>query len=352
MWSAADITLYVPCYRAERTLGDCLASLQAQTITPARIFIIDDGNDTPPMVPAGIGVIRHGHNRGLAAGRNTALETCATELLGSIDSDVVASPDWLENLLATLNAEPGLAGCGGRMDENFQDDLADCWRGVHMCQHWGEQPVRSPRFLYGCNTLMRAEALRAAGGFDPRLRTNNEDRSLSDSLYSMGLELLYQPAARCRHLRRDKIDSVLATYWGWHHAKGLVAGDFDSPLGLLDRVWRVNFGIFDYRYNLDHSAGRDEFLLLDLALPWVFCQRDLELAHLTQGLPAGPDLRALLREITGEGAAVIEELMPPSRCAPGNPPWAELYRGCIRRSLERSSWLRRFDAALNPRSSP
>ena len=119
---------------------------------------------------------------GLAVARNTALENCDTPLIASVDSDVVAEKDWLEKLLERIN-QGDVVGVAGRMDEFYKQDIGDRWRAKHMAQHWGEQPLLNPRFLYGANTLMIADELRNSGGFDACCRTNNEDRSMCDSLY-------------------------------------------------------------------------------------------------------------------------------------------------------------------------
>jgi len=276
MYTAQDISIYVPFYNAGRTIERCIESLLAQTIKPKRLFVIDDGS--LEKLPEGIAVevISHGINKGLAAGRNTALNNCETALIASVDADVIAQPQWLEVLLNTLN-DSAAAGVAGRMDEYYQENTGDRWRAVHMAQHWGDEKQENPRFLFGANTLMNVEALRKVGGFDTSCRTNNEDRTVCDALVEHGAKLIYQPKARCLHLRQDETHTILSAYWGWHHAKGVKEGDFDSYKGLLSRIKRVNFGIGEYRAEMDSLAGRSEFIPLDYLLPLVFCCRDLDL---------------------------------------------------------------------------
>ncbi len=278
MFVPNDITVYVPCYKAGQTIVPCVEALLGQSVVPHRILAIDDGSPEPLVLPR-IEVIRHPVNQGLAAARNTALQACDTPLIASVDADVVAQPDWLSCLLAALNGGPAdsmpVAGVGGRLNEFYQHRLADRWRARHMAQHWGGAPLVNPRFLYGANTLFVADEVRQSGGYDAALRTNNEDRVLSDALYARGRTLVYEPAAMCHHLRQDGCRSILQGYWQWHHAKGLQRGDFDHPAGLLRRISEVNFGIFRYRFDMDRAAGREEFLGLDAAIAWVFCALDL-----------------------------------------------------------------------------
>lgn len=308
MFSPSDITLYVPFYNAGRTISRCIESLKKQSVTPFEILIIEDGSQE--SLPAGLDcrVIEHGENKGLSAGRNTALGECKTKLIASVDADVVADQFWLENLLKCLN-NSSAAGVGGGMVENFQNSLGDTWRAVHMAQNWGPELIENPRFLFGANTLFQKECLEKVGGYDESLRTNNEDRTISESLYDERYKLCYEPEARCYHLRQDRTETILAAYWGWHHAKGLLEGDFDSEKGLLSRIDRVNFGISNYRYELDLKMKRKEFLILDLLIPYVFACRDIQF-YCHRNNKQIPDLSLLAQLILKDSYEDLEIFIP------------------------------------------
>lgn len=271
-WTAKDVTVYVPAYRAGHVLEGCLDALQRLERTPAEVIVIDDGSPAP--VSAACRVIRHDVNRGLAAARNTALVACQTSLIASVDADVKVEPDWLERLLPALG-DARVAGVGGALYEAFRETPGDAWRACHMAQHWGDVPVVNPRFLYGANTLMRVSALREVGGYDERLHTNNEDRTISEALYRQGYHLCYEPEARAWHQRRDDVVSVLRGYWNWHRPTGEARGDFANPEGLVRRIEDVIFGIFRYRAGLDQSTGASVRFAIDGLLPWVFATEDL-----------------------------------------------------------------------------
>ena len=98
-----SITIAVPVYNVESFIERCAISLFEQTYESIDYLFIDDctPDDSIGVLKRTINIyphrkdhvriIRHTHNRGLAAARNTAVDNCQTEFLMHVDSD-----DWLE----------------------------------------------------------------------------------------------------------------------------------------------------------------------------------------------------------------------------------------------------------------
>jgi cellulose synthase/poly-beta-1,6-N-acetylglucosamine synthase-like glycosyltransferase len=220
MTRVPKVSLYIPAYNAERFVNASVESILSQTFVPDEILVIDDGShDATAEVVSRykeIKLIRHDKNRGLAAARNTAVRAARNELVGSVDADCAAAPEWLEKLVPAFE-DPKIAGAGGRLLEGFRDNLADRWRCVHMRMDRGEQRIRNPMFLHGCNGLYRKSALLGVGGYDEAMLTAGDDADIGRRLSSAGWELLHEPEARVTHLRRDSVESVLRSYWQWVH---------------------------------------------------------------------------------------------------------------------------------------
>lgn len=347
MFTASDVTLYVPAFQAHETLCACINAVAKQTIKPARTIVVDDGSSPPVQIQAAE-ILRHDSNRGLAASRNTALAACQTRLIAALDSDVVPEPDWLEHMLAAMNSSR-LAGVGGRLLEASQDTIADQWRARHMAQHWGDATIRNPRFLFGANTLFQTQDLRAADGYNPNLRTNNEDRTICDKLYSLGRNLLYTPDARANHLRRDSAFSILRGYWKWHHAKGLLRGDFNSLSGILNRITEVNFGIFKYRFDLDQQSAKHCFLAIDAAIPWMFSYLDLAIFHQRTGqlLPVFPS-ENMLKSLPKQIVDALTCLMPIKKTGVTQSNNETEYHTAFAKALAKADWLNKALAPSVP----
>lgn len=97
------VSILVPVYKVEDYIERCARSLFEQTYSNLEFIFVDDCSpddsveilgrimDDYPARKEAVRIIRHNHNRGLAASRNTALDNASGEFVFAVDSD-----DWLE----------------------------------------------------------------------------------------------------------------------------------------------------------------------------------------------------------------------------------------------------------------
>jgi GT2 family glycosyltransferase len=275
------ISVYIPAYNSAEFLSRAIDGLLSQTLPADEILVIDDGSrDATAEIAArypAVTLVRHLANSGLGAARNTGFRTARNELVASLDADCVPDPGWLAGL-ARHFADPKLAGVGGRLIEGNQSTLADRWRRAHMAQEWGDQSLRNPRFLFGCNNMFRKAAVQEAGGYDESMRTNGEDTDVSRRLREKGWELLYDPEPRAVHLRHDTARSILDTYWRWWRF-GVRA--YANGVRLRSVIGHALFVHFRHTFlglvRSDLSARRFDLLALDLAALGYFPYRDFRL---------------------------------------------------------------------------
>lgn len=213
------VSLYIPCYNAKRFIKECLESIFRQKYPIDEVLIIDDGStddtvDICSQYP--VRIISHRENKGLAASRNTAFREASNEFVASLDADCVLKPDWLEQLMESF-VNDKVAGTGGMLVERYTLRVADKWRLAHMSQHWGNELIANPPFLYGSNTVFKKNAIRSVGFYNENFRNNYEDVELSMRLSEAGFSLIYNPKAVAEHLRKDTVRSVLAAYWQWDY---------------------------------------------------------------------------------------------------------------------------------------
>jgi glycosyltransferase involved in cell wall biosynthesis len=227
-----EVTLYIPCFNAAHFLEEVLPAVKRLNARPAELLIVDDDGTTDNTIevvdrhaqgsPFPIRRVSAGMKTGLAHARNVALEHTTTPFIASLDADCVPEPDWLSCLLGGMS--DGVSGVGGRLEEGYREQAPDLWRAVHAGQTWGDELTTDPQFLFGHGNLFMADALRSVGGYDATLKRAGEDYNMSVRLKAAGHTLVYDPAARCRHLRRDTFRSILDasfTYSQWSARKGL-----------------------------------------------------------------------------------------------------------------------------------
>jgi len=263
-----NVSLYIPCYNAGKYIERCIQSVLAQSYPIQTILVVDDGStDSTQAIVARfpqVKLIQHSENRGLAAARNTAWQNLVSEYIANLDADCVAESNWLENLMSNIeNADSKLAGVGGKLVELNQKGVANRWRITHMSQHWGDERIRNPKWVYGSNSVYLRSALVAVNGYRENYRTNYEDLDLSRRLYEKGSTLFYDPAAKVNHLRNDSIQSILYTRWRW------TAVDLELPITFKKLVRSLGRNIvrgFVYCYRDIKRSGISSLLLLDLAL--------------------------------------------------------------------------------------
>lgn len=215
------ISVYIPCYNAERFIVKAVRSILAQTLCPAEVLVIDDGctdRSLALIAKFPVKVISMGGNQGLAAARNRAYKEAKNELIASIDADCEAHPEWLEQLVKAFPVD--CAGTGGKTVEANQQNFADRWRTQHMPLHWGDQSVINPKVIYGANQLFRRSAIFQVGLLDTSKVTEDykigfEDLELAKKLYRAGYKLFYNPRAVVYHLRTDTPASIIRQYWRW-----------------------------------------------------------------------------------------------------------------------------------------
>ena len=215
------ISVYIPCYNAEKFIVKAVESILAQTLSPAEILVIDDGctdRSIELIAKFPVKVISMGGNQGLAAARNRAYMEAKNELIACIDADCEAHPKWLEQLVKAFPED--CAGTGGKTIEVNQQNAADHWRAQHMPLHWGDQSVKNPKVIYGANQLFRKHSVLKVGLLDTSKVTEDykigfEDLELARKLYRAGYKLFYNPRAVVYHLRTDTPASIIRQYWRW-----------------------------------------------------------------------------------------------------------------------------------------
>ena len=108
------VTIIIPIYNVAPFVADCIHSVMCQTWQePLECILVDDcGTDDSMAVvertlqdyqgQVDFRIVRHEHNRGLSAARNTGLDSATGDYVYFLDSDDEITPDCIEALAAPI----------------------------------------------------------------------------------------------------------------------------------------------------------------------------------------------------------------------------------------------------------
>ncbi len=187
------ISIITPLYNGERFLPETLASVRAQVFTDWEHILVDDGSTDRSGEMAQVAaradarlraLAACGGNGGVARARNRGLAaaSASSRYVIFLDQDDVWTPDALERLFRHLEAHPEACAAFGtarRIDAHGNALPEETLPAVNFVVRQGRvvpsadtrrtfahlipmNPIPTPGLC-----LMRAEAVRAAGGLDP-----------------------------------------------------------------------------------------------------------------------------------------------------------------------------------------
>lgn len=112
------VSVVVPCYNAEASIGIALRSLMEQSYRDLEIIVVDDCSTDATVARAEalaaadprIRVIRQGTNAGAYAARNRGLAVASGAFVTTHDADDWSHPQKIERLVAALAKNPKLVG--------------------------------------------------------------------------------------------------------------------------------------------------------------------------------------------------------------------------------------------------
>ncbi len=170
MTKAVAISVVMPVYNTVRYLGEALDSIQAQTLAPAEIIVVDDGStDGSGELAAarpGVTVLRKA-NGGISDALNHGLARATGAWLAFLDADDLWLPDKLAQQAAVLAAEEATDLVFGHVEQFHSPELPAEFRARVQCPMGTE-----PAYLAGAMLARRASFDRV-GAFNAAWKVGN-----------------------------------------------------------------------------------------------------------------------------------------------------------------------------------
>ena len=281
---AGCVRAVVVSWNGAHLLSACLDSLLAQGSDRLHeVVVVDNGStDTTADLLAQsypqVRVIRTAENLGFAGGVAAGLADLDTEFALLLNNDATLQAGALDRLIGAAGPEAGRVGAvtakilldgwyrpadgaGGRVLSDGRRRWASCAAdetgavrlvnstgnvvdrdGAGHDRDWlapdgSERGGREVLGFCGGAALLRASALRAAGGFDPWLFLYYEDTDLSWRLRAHGWRIVYESGAVAWHRHAASSDTASPVFRFHNTRNALVVAGRHAPATVVLRAW-------------------------------------------------------------------------------------------------------------------
>ncbi|MEO6990745.1 MAG: glycosyltransferase [Candidatus Baltobacteraceae bacterium] len=182
MNGARELDAIVPYFEDGANLAVLLRALEAQTVVPRSVIVVDDGSWKEPAVSVlartptrlNVRVVRQA-NEGAASARNRGAFEAGAETLAFVDSDCIPDPDWLASMARALD-ENGLDVAYGsvRSDSGFP---------------YPRWTAPGGQAMISASIALRRGAFQRLGGFDESYFGYREDTDFGLRACAAGLSV-------------------------------------------------------------------------------------------------------------------------------------------------------------------
>jgi glycosyltransferase involved in cell wall biosynthesis len=191
-----DVTVVIPAFDAERTIGRVVEALSAQRPAPAEILVVDDASrdgTAAAASAAGATVIANDTSRSAGGARNVGWAAASQPVVVFLDADAIPAPGFGAGLARALEDFPhALVGCARTFDSRTAWGWVAHLQGETPYLPLGE-PRRVPFLSSYCVAVPRDVPFRWDESY------GGEDGVFSADARSAGYELVFDPRFHAHH---------------------------------------------------------------------------------------------------------------------------------------------------------
>lgn len=202
-------SVIVPAFNAESSIGECLDALIDQTIGRAEyeIIVVDDGsNDSTPDIVGrykGVRLVKQ-QNSGPAAARNNGAGIAVAPIIVFTDSDCSPQRDWLENMIAPLEADQKIVAAKGAYRTRQRELAARFVQLEYQDKYRILTRDEYIDFIDTYSAAFRKDVFLTFGGYDTSFKVAcAEDVELSYRMGNAGHKMIFNPKAIVFHRHPD-----------------------------------------------------------------------------------------------------------------------------------------------------
>ena len=216
MTSTPMVSVIVPAFNAERTIGGCLEALLEQDYPAERLEIIAVDNRSTDGTMAAmcrypVRTVAERRVQSSYAARNAGLAAARGAVLCFTDADCVPDRGWARALVAAL-ADDDAGGAAGRIEAADGTTLVERFQVEERVLDAANAFTRPALpFAQTANAAYRRVVFERVGLFEPTLFSGG-DLDLSWRMQRAGWGLAYAPGALVRHRHRTSFRGLVKLY--------------------------------------------------------------------------------------------------------------------------------------------
>lgn len=243
------VTVVIVNWNSGPLLAKCLQHIERQTLSPERVFVIDnassDNSADSAEAFANVTLLRMASNLGFAGGNNVAFAQCDTEFVALLNPDAFPEPEWLQSLLTAAFVHPEVSAFGSRQlcerHPGILDGIGDSYiinGRVFRKRHQKPQQMEDlvPQEIFSpcaAAALYRRQDLVDLGGFDQDFFCYVEDVDLGFRLRLRGGKAMYVPNAVVHHISSATTGGQHSDFAIYHGHRNLVWTFVKNMPGIL-----------------------------------------------------------------------------------------------------------------------
>lgn len=215
--SGSDVSIVIPVFNQLPFTLACIDALLAHETRFSFEILVGDDASTDATAAAlatpipGVRHVRHGRNLGFVRNCNETARHARGRYVLFLNNDTLVLPRWLDELVATLESEPGIGLAGSKLvypDGRLQECGAIVWRDGSAWNLGRLDDPRRPEYSYlrdvdyvsGASIILRRESWIELGGFDELfVPAYAEDADLAFRVRAAGLRTVVQPLSQLLH---------------------------------------------------------------------------------------------------------------------------------------------------------
>jgi GT2 family glycosyltransferase len=251
-----SVSIVIATMRGGPDLEACLDSIRAQAYDDLEVIVIDNGSTDTELagIPARFsfaGLLRNEENLGFVGANNQGIAASTGEFVFLLNDDTVLEPGALDWLVQALVEHPSWAAAQAKLvrmdDPSLLDTAGSFLTATGFLVHRGsgepEEEFGEADEIFaakGAALLIRSDALRQVGAFDPDFFAYFEETDLCWRFWLAGWRVGFAPAARVRHSLGASAGSLPSEFVQFHSFKNRIC-TLAKNLGPLRLGWMLPY---------------------------------------------------------------------------------------------------------------